>query len=97
MSGVGNYATSKQKGNTMNTYEISGTYGSGKTPCTVLVAETRHGGAWYAVQDSQNVNYTPDASILTPGVDVETVPDTDTFTWPDGVADTEELENAIEA
>jgi len=81
----------------MQTREIKGTYGSGLTPCTVLVAETRHGGAWYAVEGSANVNYTPDAEILTDGVDVETVPDTDTFTWPDTVNDLDELEAAIEA
>jgi hypothetical protein len=80
----------------MKTYEIKGTYGSGLTPCTVLVAENYNGGAWYAVEGSANVNYTPDASILTDGVDVETVPDTDAFTWPDGVNDTDELEAAIE-
>lgn len=79
----------------MNLLEISGTYGSGKTPCTVLVAQTRHGGAWYCVEGSKNVNYTPDATILEDGIDVETVPDTDTFTWPDGVNDTDELEKAI--
>lgn len=78
-----------------NLIEISGTYGSRQTPCTVLVSQDRHGGAWYCVEGSQNVNYTPDATVLHLGVDVETVPDTDTFTWSDGVNDLDELDKAI--
>ncbi len=79
----------------MQTREIRGTYGSGLTPCTVLVAE-QGAGAWYAVEGSANVNFTPDAEMLKDGVDVETLPDTDTFTWPDTVNDLDELEAAIE-
>lgn len=81
----------------MNLIEISGTYGSHLTPCTVLVAQDRRGGAWYCVEGSANVNYTPDATILQDGIDVETVPDTDTFTWPDKVHDLDELDKAIAA
>ena len=56
--------------------EISGTYGRG-TPCTIFTHETRL-GTWYVVQDSVNVNFTPEA--VEDGVDVETLDDTDAFT-----------------
>jgi len=82
---------------TIRTRETTGTYGINCTPCTVLVAEDHRGGAWYCVEGSANVNYTPDADLLTPGVDVETLDDTDTFTWRGGVDDLETLEAAIEA
>ena len=74
---------------------ISGTYGSGKTPCQVFTATDRNGRTWYAVEGSCNVNRTYEE--LQPGVDVETVSDFDSFTWPDGVHDEDELEKAIEA
>jgi hypothetical protein len=73
---------------------IRGTYGSGKTPCDVHTMET-HAGTWYAVDGSSNVNLSPDP--LEPGVDVETVPDVDAFTWPKGVHSLEDLETAVDA
>jgi hypothetical protein len=42
----------------MKTYEVNGYYGSGKTPCTVLVAENSDGSRWYVCKGSQNVNKT---------------------------------------
>lgn len=79
----------------MKTNTISGTYGSGQTPCQVFTATDRNGATWYAVEGSSNVNCTTEE--LNPGVDVETVADFDGFTWPDGIGSEEELEAAIEA
>ena len=81
-----------KEGKTMNTYEINGTYGSGHTPCTVLVSEIG-GLKWYCVEDSINVNATYDD--LQDGVDVETVGDVDCFTWSSPITDLDELEQAI--
>ena len=78
----------------MKTSTISGTYGSGKTPCQVFTAQARNGGTWYAVEGSSNVNFTWEDLI--PGVDVETVADADVFTWPDGIDSEETLQKAIE-
>ena len=79
----------------MKTNTIQGTYGSHQTPCNVITASTRDGGTWYAVEDSANVNFTFEE--LADGVDVETVEDVDTFTWPDGIDSEETLEKAIDA
>jgi hypothetical protein len=79
----------------MKTNTISGTYGSGKTPCQIFTATTRNGRTWYAVEGSSNVNLTYDT--LTDGVDVETVADDDAFTWPAGIDSEETLAEAIEA
>ena len=79
----------------MKTNTIKGTYGSGKTPCQVITATDRNGATWYAVEGSANVNCT--AEELQPGVDVETVPDFDAFTWPAGIDSEETLLEAIEA
>ena len=57
--------------------EVSGTYGSGQTPCTVFTYEA-DGGTWYAVQGSLNVNFTGEP--VEEGVDVETLADSDMFT-----------------
>ncbi len=75
-------------------YSINATYGSGKTPCTVYVLEHK-GGYWYAVEDSCNVNFS--YTEPTNGCDVEEIQDSDTFTWPDGVKDEDELEKAVDA
>lgn len=77
----------------MKTYSIPGTYGSYRTPCRVHCAERRDGATWYAVHGSQNVNLSP--GPLSPGVDVETIPDVDAFTWPDGIRDETELAIAV--
>ena len=79
----------------MKTNTIQGTYGSGKTPCQVITATDRNGGTWYAVEGSSNVNFTHDE--IAPGVDVETLADSDTFTWPAGIDSEETLLEAIEA
>jgi hypothetical protein len=79
----------------MKIYTIPGTYGSSKTPCNVLCAEKRDGSTWYVVEGSSNVNLSSEP--LAPGVDVEEVQDIDTFTWPAGVHDENELEQAIDA
>ncbi len=79
----------------MKTNTIQGTYGSGETPCQVFTLTTRRGLTWYAVEDSHNVNAT--WYELTDGVNVETVPDVDAFTWPDGVHSEEDLETAVES
>lgn len=78
----------------MKYYETTATYGSSKTPCTLLVAE-KHNGSWYAVEGSQNVNFTSEE--ITEGCDIEELSDTDAFTWPSGVNNLDELEAAIEA
>ena len=80
----------------MKTNTIKGTYGSGKTPCQVFTATDCYGATWYAVEGSANVNLT-ESENLQPGVDVETVPDFDAFTWPAGIDSEETLLEAIEA
>lgn len=79
----------------MKTDTIPGTYGSNHTPCDVFTLETPTGATWYAVEGSQNVNLSPEP--LAPGVDVETVPDVDAFTWPDGIHSESDLAAAVEA
>ena len=79
----------------MKTDTIKGTYGSGKTPCLVFTATDRNGATWYAVEGSANVNRTMED--LENGVDVETVADFDSFTWPAGIDSEETLREAIEA
>lgn len=79
----------------MKTNTISGTYGSQKTPCQVITATLRNGGTWYAVEGSSNVNFT--FNEMPEGVDIETLEDVDTFTWPAGIDSEETLELAIDA
>ena len=71
------------------TKELSGTYGSGKTPCTVLYYD-----GWYCVNGSVNVNRTHEE--LEDGVDVEEVSDYDCFTWSSPIDTIEELIQAVE-
>jgi hypothetical protein len=73
---------------------INGTYGSNQTPCTIFTYQIGE-HTWYAVEDSQNVNLAP--SLLSDGVDVETIQDIDCFNWPDGIDSEETLETAVEA
>lgn len=80
----------------MTTETINGTYGGSQTPCEVFLYHERDGSTWYAVAGSQNVNLTWDRSDLVDGVDVETLNDVDSFVWPDGVDDEQELEFAVE-
>jgi len=74
----------------MEPYIVNGFYGSGNTPCTVLVYPTRSGGAWYCVDGSVQVNYTCDEISL--GVDVEMLQDVDFFTAPEEIGSLEQLE-----
>lgn len=73
---------------------IPATYGSSRTPCTLFTAETQH-GTWYAVEDSQNVNFTPQE--IQPGQNIEELEDTDSFIWTYGIDSEETLEVAIDA
>jgi hypothetical protein len=77
----------------MKTNTIPATYGS-RTPCTLFTAETRR-GTWYAVEGSQNVNFTPQE--IQPGQDIEELPDADSFTWGEGIDSEETLAAAIAA
>lgn len=75
----------------MRTKEIQGTYGSGKTPCTVFVY-----GKWYTVEGSTGVNRAYNEEDLQEGVDVETIDDSDFFTWSSPIESLEELEEAVD-
>ena len=79
----------------MQTRTVKGYYGSGNTPCLVLVADTHDGGAWYCVEGSHNVNFTYDPIGL--GMDVETLADVDTSTADKPINDEDELIQHIEA
>jgi len=81
--------------NTLSTQyqEITGTYGSEQIETTIFI-DVFHG--WYACNGSCNVNRC-DRDLLIDGVDVETLPDYDCFTWSKGIDSLEELEQAIEA
>lgn len=78
----------------MKTRFVKGTYGSGKTPCFVYVAEMRDGSRWYAVEDSVNVNCTHDE--IEDGVNVEELSDFDFFTASKPIDSEEELERQVE-
>jgi len=76
------------------TQAIAGTYGSRQTPDTILTARLTEDTSpdaptWYCVKGSVNVNATHEE--LSPGLDVETVEDVDTFTAPDPVEDLDTL------
>lgn len=77
----------------MKTYEISGFYGSGKTPCTVFVAKENNNKFWYCVEGSEIVNCTDEE--LVNDVDIELVSDVDMFTWSNGIDSIDELKQAI--
>lgn len=77
----------------MKLYEVNGTYGGSKTPCTVFVAEDREGGKHYVAEGSVNVNYTYDE--IQDGVDIEELQDADMFTAGSPIESLEELEEAI--
>ena len=74
----------------MFTRTIQGTYGSEQTPTDIYVY-----GGWYVVDGSVNVNHT-DESLLVDGVDVEWLPDDDTFTWNEPIESEDELESAVD-
>lgn len=76
-------------------YETSGYYGSGDTPCNVLVYQENDGLCWYAVEGSAIVNavYSP----VELGVNVEQLQDCDCFTWKEPIENLEQLEIAVES
>ena len=75
-------------------FYCQGFYGSGNTPCTVVVSEDlADGGSWYCVEGSVNVNKTFD--MLGVGVDVETLQDVDCFTAAHEIETLDELDEAI--
>jgi len=74
-------------------YEVTGTYGSNKTECTVLVCEDGDSAKWYCVEDSVTVNRTFDD--IEEGVDVEGLEDIDCFTWSSPIESLDELDNAV--
>ena len=78
----------------MKLYELSGTYGSIKTPCTIFVAEYSTGLKWYCAGGSQNVNATRD--YMFNGVDIETLSDCDYFSYGQNIDSLDDLETAIE-
>lgn len=79
----------------MKTYTVNGTYGSGKTPCSVFVMERNSGLKWYAVEGSLMVNATYDN--IDDGIDVEELVDEDCFTWDEKIHSEEDLETAVNA
>jgi hypothetical protein len=79
----------------MKLYEVSGTYGSGKTPCTVFVFQNAFFERWYTIRGSVNVNCTEDP--IKNGVDVESLEDFDMFTASAPINSLEDLELAIES
>ena len=78
----------------MTTKTVKGYYGSNNTPCNVFVCSGRAGN-WYCVEDSVNVNLTPDE--IEPGVNVELVDDIDMFTAGSPINSEEELLTEVEA
>ena len=74
-----------------NTTTVRGTYGSGRTPCLVYVLRRAH-GAWYAVDGSRNVNFTPADDRLEHGVNVEELPDSDYFYAREPIESEDDLE-----
>ena len=72
-----------------NQYEVDGYYGASSTSCTIFVVEKFYGGRWYCVEDSCNVNFTPD--VIDDGCDVEELYDTDTATSTKPIGSLDEL------
>jgi hypothetical protein len=71
---------------------IKGYYGSGKTPCEIMVIDR-----WYCIVGSMNAHCTVDDEYLVDGVDVETLEDFDYFGWSKEINTLEEFEAAIES
>lgn len=74
--------------------EVSGTYGAGRTPCTVYTYQTAK-GTWYAVAGSLNLNMTWED--LEDGVDVESLEDLDTGTASAPIESAEDLAREVES
>jgi len=73
-------------------HTINGTYGRG-TETAIHCVETRN-GTWYAVDGSQNVNFTRQA--VPEGIDVETLIDDDYFHASGPIEDPEDIERELE-
>lgn len=72
-----------------NQYEVNGTYGSHKTPCTIFYYD-----GWYVCDGSVNINYTNEE--ITEGCDVESISDSDIMTANKPIESLEELINEID-
>lgn len=77
----------------MNIFTIDGTYGASNTTCDVFVYE-KNGGYWYCVEGGTMVNFTYDE--MPHGVDVETLQDSDCFTWSSPIESESDLEMAVD-
>lgn len=75
------------------TKTVQGYYGSGNTPCDILVCNDGQIN-WYCVDGSEIVNATYEEIEL--GCNIETLYDIDVFTWSSPIESEEELENAVE-
>ena len=75
--------------------ELNGSYGSGQTEDTILVAEMSDDSSWYCVEGSTNVNRTMEE--LEDGVWVEELDDFDTFTASKPVESLDDLEREVES
>lgn len=78
----------------MKTYEIPGTYCSGKTPTTIFVCENRDGSKWYVTEGGSTINKTYDE--IEEGCHVEDLQDVDCFTWTNPISDMDEFIKAVE-
>lgn len=77
----------------MRNFELTGYYGSGKTPCTIFTLELSNGNTWYAVEGSVNVNCTDHE--VHDGINVEDISDIDSFTAAAPINSKEDLEEAV--
>lgn len=85
----------RESGLTMSrTYEITGTYGSRKTPTTIYCYTDRTGATWYACEGSRNVNAT--YQEVEEGVDIEILADHDTMTVGNPIESCDDLEREVE-
>ncbi len=77
------------------TTTINGFYGHLRpNPCEVFIYENRNGSKWYVVEGGTIVNKTFDE--IPEGTNVESLSDSDCFTWSSPINSEEELTNAVE-
>lgn len=74
--------------------EVEGTYGSGKTPSTIFVAENRDGSRWYVAEGGTMVNKTYDD--IQEGVNIEELSDDDVYTVSKKINSLSDLEASLE-
>lgn len=77
----------------MTYFEVTGFYGSGRTPCTILCA-TDYYSTFYVVEGGTIVNNTYET--LENGVNVEEISDFDCFTVNNPIESLQELEKSID-